>query len=252
MRRILLVIFAACLLCTGAAQAGFRLDVAGVLHFLANADEAAESIACNGVNYRTGFYGEDCGFRPEIQGETVVIDGEAYSLVNSDRFSMLLDGQGVSNGILSGVLYCAEDQLEAACAWYADDANYDYYCRVGAQYVDRDPEYRLLDMDAEMFHRLMDFAAENAYDPFGVNRSNSLLRLPIPDRDAAPELTFYRESRDGCIVSYQGHHFHIVDGKLLFVYFYDYGHGEYAEMAAVEAPAELSDYFVNLLENSAC
>ena len=36
-------------------------------------------------------------------------------------------------------------------------------------------------------------------------------------------------------------------GALLLVYFYDYGHGAYEELAAVPVPKALSDYFVGLL-----
>ncbi|NLD46731.1 MAG: hypothetical protein GX660_05960, partial [Clostridiaceae bacterium] len=38
------------------------------------------------------------------------------------------------------------------------------------------------------------------------------------------------------------------DGKLLFLFFYDYGHGKYEEMVAVDVPDELGQYFIKLIE----
>ena len=248
MKKLLLAALALYLLCN-AAQAGFMQDISGILHALTDADELPDTISYEGISYRTGFYGKNYGIKPELQGETILVDGKEYSIADHEHFSMLINGHGVSSGILNGILYCAENQWDDAQAYYADDANYNYYCQIGVQYVDRDPEYRLLDMDAQMFHRLMDFADENAYNPFGRKQHDALVRLPIPHRDDAPKLIFYRESKDGCLVSYRGHSFHIVDSRLLLVHFYDYGHGEYEEMAAVEVPAELGNYFINLLKN---
>jgi len=40
----------------------------------------------------------------------------------------------------------------------------------------------------------------------------------------------------------------VIDGKLLLVFFYDYGHGKYEELVAVDVPDELGQYFIKLLE----
>ena len=96
----------------------------------------------------------------------------------------------------------------------------------------------------------MAFAEENTYDPFGKDMGDILPRIPKPAQDEAPELVFFRVSRDKCTVSYCGYTFHIIDGRLLLVYYYDFGHGEYEEIVYAEVPADLGGYFVNLLKNS--
>ena len=92
----------------------------------------------------------------------------------------------------------------------------------------------------------MVFSEKNCYEPFGSNKGKQTLRLPIPDRDESPELVFYRESNDSFFSSFT-HKFHVIDDKLLLVFFYDYGHGEYKELVAVEVPNELGKYFIELL-----
>ena len=57
-------------------------------------------------------------------------------------------------------------------------------------------------------------------------------------------LAFYKKRKDGMFTSLQGHEFCIVDGKLLLVFYYDYGNGEYEKMAAVKVPGEISEYMV--------
>lgn len=95
----------------------------------------------------------------------------------------------------------------------------------------------------------MDFAAANSYDPFDTKKSESAetIRLPIPDSGKAPRLVFYKESKDGYFTSDKSYQFHIAGGNLLLVCYYDYGHGEYEELVAVEVPDELGQYFIELL-----
>lgn len=269
MRRIIAAVLALLTLC-GAAFAEVSFD----LHELFGAGDD-QKVIYEGTNYLSGFYEETCGFAPEMLAEhaefpsgaaeqhiwfidfmekierlAVEIDGKQYYRMDNGRFPMLFRLDSVSFGTLEGRLYCAEDRLEEARAYYADGANYDYYCRIGAWSEEETPEYRYIpDMDAAKFEQLMAFAGENAYDPLGSDKGDTLARIPKPEEDA-PELVFYRESSDRCIVSHCGYSFHIIDGRLLLVYYYDFGHGEYEDIVFVEAPADLNDYFVKLLENS--
>ena len=274
MKRIIAAMLALLVLC-GCASAELSLDSQGLLHALFGTGDV-QAVVYEGTSYLSGFYGENCGFAPEmlveydaypsgasdqhswfvgfmekIEGLAVEIDGRQYYRVDNGRFPMLFSLDSVSFGVLQGTLCCAEDHLEEARAYYADGANYDYYCRIGTWTEEQNPESRPIpDMDAAKFEQLMAFAEENAYDPFGKDMGDTLPRIPMPAQDEAPELVFYRESRDNCTVSHCGYTFHIIDGRLLLVYYYDFGHGEYEEIVYAEVPADLGGYFVNLLKNS--
>jgi len=241
---------AALFLACGPVQAAFQLDAEGIWHALFGKQDTVQSISYGGVDYISGFYDADCGFDSSILGESIQIGDRELYIADNGSFPMLFECSGSGAFTISGTLYCAQSQLEAARKYYADDANYDYYCQVGAQYTDREPEFvQIPDMEPDQFCRLMEFAVENSYAP-SDGKNADLLHLPIPDRDQSPELTFYRVSKDKCLVSYRGYTFHIIDGRLMLLYFYDFGHGEYEEMAAVEVPEEMREYFVNLLKNS--
>ena len=274
MKRIIAAILALLVLC-GCAFAELSLDLQGLLHALFSAGDV-QKVVYEDTNYLSGFYDDNCGFAPEMLAEydvfpsgasnqhswfvgfmekieslAVEIDGKQYYRVDNGRFPMLFSLDSVSFGMLQGTLYCAEDRLEEARAYYADGANFDYYCRIGPWTEDKNPEFRPIpDMDAAKFDQLMAFAEENEYDPFGSDKDDALPRIPKPAQDEAPELVFFRVSRDKCTVSYCGYTFHIIDGRLLFVYYYDFGHGEYEEIVYAEVPADLGDYFVKLLKNS--
>lgn len=196
-------------------------------------------------NYKTGFYSDL--WLSDITYTSEFIEGELYEYryVDNTMFDWVQCYIGSRD---TGVLYCNEIQWEEAKEFYSDSNNFVYYCMIGTQSTDRDPLISTLeDIDPTMFDKLMEFAKESEYNPFGSNEDVDTIRRPIPDRDESPKLIFYCESKDGYFNSYKGYKFHNVNGELLLVFYYDYGHGEYENLVAVEVPKELSDYFIEII-----
>jgi hypothetical protein len=211
-----------------------------------------ETITIEDVTYRNGFYSGTETLWPENltydRTETYEKWGsEFHRVTNAEQFNWVYTSNGGSTEGDRG-LYCAEDQWEQARAYYADNSNFTYYCRIGTAYSDRDPGIAATPyMDIEKYDALMAFAGENSYDPFDSNKKVQTRRLPFPDKAASPELVFYKQSNDGFFTSYKGNKFFAIDGELFLLYYYDYGHGEYQEMVAVEVPDALGQYFIALL-----
>lgn len=203
-----------------------------------------DTVKIDGVTYRTGFYDSDLWpDKIEHKGDPYKIGRDTYRRVDCERFDLVHNASG---SIDNKTLFCAESQWEEARAYYADSSKFLYYCRIGGYYVDRDPiVVAITDIDPDKFSELMVFAEKNGYEPLGSNKGKQTLRLPIPDRDESPELVFFRESNDGFFSSFT-HMFHVIDDKLLLVFYYDYGYGEYEELVAVEVPDELGRYFIEL------
>lgn len=203
-----------------------------------------QEVTVGDVVYRTGFYGDLWPINLEFDGDSFELDGITFNYVNDDRYDWIhTNSVGQSS---NGILYCAEGQWKQAETYYADPQNFEYYC------TRNDFEnISIADFDYEMFKALTKFADENSYDPFNQAKNNQVetLHLPIPDNDISPELTFYRESIDGCFTSYKGNTYHILDGKLYLLFYYDFGHGKYEEMLCVAVPDEISQYIVGLAEH---
>lgn len=205
-----------------------------------------EKVTIEGTTYRNGFYGDLWSENLIYKGDSYKVGNNEFHRVECEKFDWVHSDIGSTT---SGVLYCAESQWEQAYEYYHDSDNFTYYCRIGAQYEDRDPVLvTISDMDTTKFEELMSFADKNSYNPFGSNKGVETRRLPIPDRDEAPELIFYKVSKDGFFTSYQGDEFFVIDGKLLLLFYYDYGHGQYEELVAVEVPDEIGKYFIELVE----
>lgn len=205
-----------------------------------------KTVTIDGETYRNGFYGDLWPDNITFEGDSIKEGINEFRHVNCEKFDWVHSQIGSTT---AGILYCAESQWEQASEYYADSDNFVYYCSIGAKYVDRDPVIATIpNIDSKKFDALMAFAEENSYNPFGSNEDVKTLRLPIPDSDKSPKLVFYKESIDGFFTSYKGYTFHEVDGKLLLLFFYDYGHGEYEEMVGVDVTDELGQYFIELLE----
>lgn len=202
------------------------------------------TVTIDGTKYRSGFYGNLYLNNITFKGDSIKVGVDEFQHVNCDKFDLV--HRSIKG--TKGMLYCTESQWKKACAYYADGSNFVYYCNIGGRYVDRDTVIATIpNMDSKKFDALMDFAKKNSYDPFGSSKGVKTRRLPIPDRDKSPELIFYKESKDGLFISDKRYIFHVVDGKLLLLFYYDYGHGKYEEMVAVDIPDKLGQYFVKLL-----
>ncbi|QOR35203.1 hypothetical protein IMX26_17380 [Clostridium sp. 'deep sea'] len=202
------------------------------------------SVTIDNITYRNGFYGDlwpnNFTFKDDSSNE----ESSKFRHVNCDKFDLVHSYIGFK---ASGILYCAENEWKQASEYYAANNNFDYYCHIGGNYADCDP-VKIPNIDYQKFNELMSFAKENDYNPFGSNDGVETQRLPFPDENKSPKLVFYKESKDGLFNSFKGYIFHILDGKLLQVYFYDYGHGEYEEMVYVNVPDEIAQYFIELLK----
>lgn len=204
-----------------------------------------ESVTIDGTTYRNGFYGDLWPENLTYKGDSHKEGNSEYYHVDCKQFDWVHSEIGSTT---NGVFYCAESQWEQAYKYYKHSDNFTYYCSIGAQYEDRDPVLVTIpNIDTTKFDELIYFADMNSYNPFGSNKDVKARRLPIPDRDESPELTFYKESKDGFFTSFQGNKFLVVDGKLLLLYYYDYGHGKYEELVAVDVPDELGKYFIELM-----
>jgi len=203
------------------------------------------TVTIDGVTYRDGFYGNLWPEKLTYQDYVYEVGIWKFRRVDYDKYDWVHSAIG---GTTSGVLYCAENQWEQAHEYYTDSSNFVFYCRIGAQYIDRDPVIAVIpDIDFQKFNELLDFADKNSYNPFVSNKDAKTRRLPMPGRDESPELVFYCESNDGLFTSYRGNKFHIINNELLLVFFYDYGYGEYEELVAVDVPDKLGKYFIELL-----
>jgi hypothetical protein len=207
-----------------------------------------KTVTIENVTYRNGFYGDLWPENLTYVGDSYEVGANEFRRVDCEQFDWVHSAIGDTS---NGVLYCAEDQWEQARAYYADSDTFVYYCKIGAQYVDRDPTITVVsDMDPQQFDALMAFADTNSYNPFGSNEDVKTRRLPIPSRDESPAFVFYRESNDGFFTSFKGNTFHVIDGRLFLVFYYDYGFGEYEELVAVDVPDEVGQYFIKLLGQS--
>jgi hypothetical protein len=203
-----------------------------------------KTLIVNGVKYRNGFYGELWTFNLTFIGDTHKAGAHEFRRIEHRRFDLLHSKIGDKSG---GILYCAEEQWETAKSFYADGNNFVYYCRIGRENTEHDSLIVTInDIDPLKFNALTDFANKNSYKAFGSNRGAETRRIAIPDGNVAPELVFYKESRDGIFTSFKGHKFYVLDGKLLLVFYYDYGHGKYENLVVVDVTEELGQYFVEL------
>lgn len=205
----------------------------------------AETVEINGKSYRTSFYG-DCYLMDDLplSGAEYELDEITYWALQHPEFDFWYNGA-------DSVMYCAEDQWEAAKTYYADDQQYLYYCSVGVTIKDQ-TEPTLYDIsgkvDTQKFKELLEFGEGNEYIPFAYGKNSEQERktvtMPLPDDKQ--RLIFYRESKDGCFCSYRGSHFYAVDGQLYLTYQYQMGRKEWI---ATPVPETLSSYFCELVKD---
>lgn len=209
-----------------------------------------ETVTIDGTAYRSGFYGNLFPVNMTYGSDIYTVNGTEFRRVICDHYNWMHTSNGTAAG---GTIYCDDSQWAQAKAYYEDAGSFMFYCKVGVENVYEDRQPVIVDLSEEIdplkFDTLMEFAASNSYDPFDTKKNESVetIRLPIPDSGEAPRLVFYKESKDGYFTSDKSYQFYIAGGNLLLVFYYDYGHGEYEELAAVEVPDELGQYFIELL-----
>ena len=124
MQKFIAVVLALCVLCC-AAQAEFKLQPNGILTFFFEENE--DIITYGGITYRSNFCGNAALRSEEFLGETLFEDENynSWHFLDNDRFSILFRREGMLNGLPAGTFLCAEDDWEAASAYYEDSANWD-------------------------------------------------------------------------------------------------------------------------------
>lgn len=200
---------------------------------IVNSASLSKTITIENTVYRNGFSGDLYPFNIDYQDDSYSVNGQTFHRVNCERFDLMYTP---TDGSAFDALYCSEEQWEQARSYYADSDNFIYYCS----------DRVLPDVNVTKFDEFMEFAKDNEYHPFGSNSDMKTCRLPMPDMSS--ELHFYKESKDGILMSSKGNGFHLINGKLFMVLYYDMGHGNYEELVAVEVPKEIGQYFVELLE----
>ena len=214
---------------------------------LISRDRVPKTVKLDGATYKTGFYGDLWPEGFEETGDAVKVRGIEYHRINSDKYDLIHSFAGDRS---CGVIYCRSDQYDDAERFYRDPENFVYYCSV--KNTDEWTDIRLNGFDAETFDALSAFCAENEYDPLD-NRHNEKVKtveLPMPDLDKTPELVFFRVSSDGFFESYRGYEILASGGRLYFLFYYDFGHGEYEKMLAVPVPDELEAYLFGILKEN--
>lgn len=226
----------------------FRESGSGILTL---GPEMPSTFTHEGVTYRSGFCEDAFLHSQDMLGEAFFEDENynTYHFLENSNFSIVFRLDGMLNSRPFGELYCAEADWEAARAHYADPASWDYCCcfKKGIG-IDPDPDYRSLpDVDINKFLELEAFSHEYAYNPFSFESRNDFVRMPLSDALQHPIVYFSRISKDGFLEA-ESRTFHFVDGRLLLLYQYDLGYGEYEDLLAVEIPTGLNEYFAPILE----
>ncbi|GHU28768.1 hypothetical protein FACS1894172_11120 [Spirochaetia bacterium] len=207
-----------------------------------------KTVIIDKVKYRNGFYGELYPINLTYKDETYKVGFNEFRRINCEQFDLVHSNIGETT---EGVLYCAEDQWKQAYAYYDNPRNYFYYYSIVAGYGYTKGDLVIdisISIDPKKFEELMEFAKNHSYNPFKSDENVKIQRLPLPDKDKSPRCIFYKESKDGYFTSYKGYYFHIIDGKLMLVYYYDYGHGEYEELVAVAIPNDIGQHFIELMK----
>lgn len=218
--------------------------------FFAFPQDVPETVSAEGKTYRTGFYSDELWpVNLEYTDKEYEINNDTLYLVDINGFECLHAPE--TGGRTNGTLYCLDSQWEEAKAYYADPANFTYYCEVTPDWIagtERAEIYPIDDMNPEMFEALMSQIDGTRNDPFdalermvGENRESDA--IDISNRKIY-KLFFYRQSNDNHFVTFQGDHFSLIDGKLYFIRYRD---GKDDTLHVIEITGEPADYFMNLL-----
>lgn len=214
-----------------------------------------ETVTIDGITYRSDFYGEmfpRFSQAGEVGSES--LQDEIVFEVGNHKFRRVeFSGHDWvhcnGGGITGGIVWCAEDEWEQTRDYYADSANFTYYCSGKPYATVADGEYPQI--DPQKYDELLAFGEEYGYEPFD-SRSNEraeqiTYRLPAEAFDK--NIRFTKSSNDGYFTMGGNHNYFIYDGKLLFVFYHDGGarNGGIKEVVVIDVPEELGPHFIDLL-----
>ena len=142
-------------------------------------------------------------------------------------------------------VYCAVDQWQKMCDYYADPNNFKYYYGVG--YYMSETSVQIPDIEQQKFDELLAFSKDNSYNPFGKQTNEKAQR--ISESEFYEGICFYKVSNDGFFMTIKSPMYFVYDGKLWLVFYHDIrrDNGGVKEVVAVDVPDELGQYFIGLI-----
>lgn len=233
--------------CKGYLMSAVVIILISVLWGCRLSPKEPKEIVIDEKTYVSGFYGTMYPYEFELSEEGSEVDGKLYRKVISEQFELMHVDAGPYS---EGTIYCEKGMYSEAKAYYDDNENYNYYLKKGVKKTGDKTDVitvEIDDIDKDIFVRLIEFVQSNSYDPFGKNKKTKTKDVAMPE-DMSGRLVFYRVSKDGMFTTGTGDYFHIVDGKLMLVYQYDYDKGVNPKMIAVEVPKDISDYITDYVK----
>lgn len=217
--------------------------VAGLLSGCAISDNIPpDEVTIEERHYRTGFYGYLYPGDFSFTGKEYEVGSHTYRQVDTERFDWVLLNRGVKEG---KTIYCEESWWDEAKAFYEDNGNFTFYCKIGAPKYGMEPVTRIIeDMDFEKFEALEQFSEKNEYTPFSPKEIKNEQVVEMPAEWDSPRISIYKVSNDGYFSSLQ-YQYYIIDEKMYLVRYYLYKEGK---MHVMEIPEETADYFILAVE----
>lgn len=184
-----------------------------------------------------------------VAAEGTKISGIPYYKINNVPFDCYV----AYDSSAEPHLYFADGIFDEAVSYYDSPENYNYYCVISNIHDESEAEQcPISDADSDIFDQLISFAQENDYDPLASHNNAANVRYaPIPDPDdwTKNEIHLYKESKDEAFTTATGYTFLIVENKLVLLHYYTFENEENPQMAIMDVPTELSDYFCELISN---
>lgn len=212
-----------------------------------------DTVTIENKEYKKAFLGElyplDRSFPDGDNEEGIRNSGEyyyKYPLTDFDCY-IAYDNNAEPN------IYFDSEQFDEAFSFYSDGNNFKFFCLMGNIHDENDQKiYEIQEVNPTMLKSLLEFAAENEYNPFtSFNNEDGLKKVPISDPNdwMADEIHFYQESKDGAFSTLKAYTFILYENNLCFLYRYDFTDEKSPVMLIRDVPADISDYFCALLKN---
>lgn len=231
---------------------GTVADVVGVIDNITT----PLSVTIDNVTYRSGFYSEmfpvfgqvgDVGSEA-LQEETLYDDGmHEFRRVEYEGHDWVHSYVGETTG---GTVFCAESEWEQTRDYYADNANFTYYCG-GRKFYVLEESGEHPQIDAQKFDELLAFGEEYDYKPFDERSNEKAMQIAyrLPEEAFDKGLKFTKVSNDGYFMTGGGHEYFVHEGKLILVFYHDGGrdNGGIREVVSIDVPDELGEYFIDLM-----
>lgn len=209
-------------------------------------------VRIDGTVYKTGFYGEELWpVNLSFTGEEYQVGRTNFCMMDWKPFDCVQAPIGMKTG---GTIYCLADQWEDAKAYYENPENYRYYCLMNSKYAQEDEKkaYEIEDIDLEKYEALIHRGSTFGYEPFDIVKNKAAeygtVDFDTLKIDPKPYFTFYKESKDEHFTSTKKYHFFILDGTLYLARYYNMSEHT---LSAVEIPAEMAEYFIEIAESFA-